>query len=58
MIRKVYLRPSLSPMKPNRIAPSGRNPNPIAKPAQVSSSDSVGLPEGKNAAAIIGASVP
>ena len=29
--RKVYLRPSLSPRKPNRIAPSGRNPKPTAK---------------------------
>ena len=45
--RKVYLRPSLSPRKPNRIAPSGRNPKPTAKTSQNSSISSVALPVGK-----------
>ena len=35
--RKVYLRPSLSPRKPNSTAPSGRKPKPTANPAQASS---------------------
>ena len=56
--RKVYLRPSLSPRKPNRIAPSGRNPNPTAKPAHTSSICSVSLSAGKKALPINAASVP
>ena len=56
--RKVYLRPSRSPRKPNRIAPSGLNPKPTAKPAHTSSICSVSLPLGKNAAPISPASVP
>ncbi len=56
--RKVYLRPSLSPRNPNRIAPRGRKPNPTAKPAHTSRICSVSLPLGKNAAPISPASVP
>ena len=56
--RKVYLRPSLSPRKPNKTAPSGRKPKPTAKPAHTSSSSSVSLPLGKKALPMSAASVP
>ena len=56
--RKVYLRPSLSPRKPNSTAPRGRKPKPTAKPAHTSSSSSVSLPLGKKALPISAASAP
>ncbi len=45
--RKVYLRPHLSPRKPNRIAPSGRKPKPTANTAQAASVWTSSLPAGK-----------
>ena len=56
--RKVYLRPTTSPSRPNTNAPKGRATKPAAKVASVLSRASVGLPEGKNLVAITVARLP
>jgi hypothetical protein len=58
VIRKVYLRPSLSPRMPNRIAPIGRTPKPAPKVARVSRRAAVGFAVGKKSVAMTGARVP
>ena len=48
VIRNVYLRPTMSPSRPNTIAPNGRTANPAAKPSNVKMKPAVGLtPEKK-----------
>ena len=41
--RKVYLRPTMSPMRPNTTAPNGRTTKPTAKAASVLSKAASGL---------------
>ncbi len=46
--RKVYLRPTMSPTRPNTSAPNGRTRNPAAYAAKLPSSAAVSFPLGKN----------
>src|SRR5579862_3689000 len=57
VMRKVYLRPTRSPMRPKTIAPKGRTRKPAAYAANAESRAAVWLPGGKNSAAKKGASV-
>ena len=54
--RKVYLRPTRSPMRPKMIAPNGRTKKPAAYVANAERSAAVSLPAGKNKEAKNGAS--
>ena len=48
VIRNVYLRPTISPSRPNTSAPNGRTAKPAAKPSSVKIKAAVGLmPEKK-----------
>ena len=53
-----YLRPTMSPMRPNTSAPSGRTAKPAPNVASVFRNAAVSLDPGKNSGARIGASVP
>jgi hypothetical protein len=53
--RKVYLRPTRSPMRPKISAPKGRTRNPAAYAPNAPSSAAVWFPGGKNRAAKNGA---
>ena len=54
--RKVYLRPTRSPIRPKTSAPKGRTRKPAAYAAKAESSAAVSLPGGKKSAAKNGAS--
>jgi len=56
--KNTRLRPILSPYQPNRIAPSGRNKNPIVKTAIVLSSPATGSSFAKKCVARIDAKLP
>ena len=55
--RKVYFRPTMSPIRPNTSAPNGRTRNPAAYVTNADNSAAVALPLGKNSAAKNGARV-
>ncbi|MNQ98040.1 hypothetical protein D3C85_1137140 [compost metagenome] len=55
---KVYLRPTISPMRPNTNAPKGRTANPAAKLRRVKMKAAVGLTPENIAAEIWVASAP
>jgi hypothetical protein len=55
---KAYFRPTMSPMRPNTSAPSGRTAKPAPNVANVFRNAAVSLELGKNKGARIGASVP
>ncbi len=46
--KKVYLRPTISPMRPKTKAPNGRTTKPAANVAKVLNSAAVGFSFGKN----------
>ena len=56
--RKVFLRPTRSPIRPNRIAPNGRTANPAAKAASARMKPVVSLTPEKNCAEMTVASRP
>ena len=56
--RKVFLRPTRSPIRPNRIAPNGRTAKPAAKAASAKMNPVVSLTPEKNCAEMIVASRP
>ena len=58
VIRKVYLRPIRSPMRPKTSAPSGRTAKPAPKVARLARKAAVSLPGGKKSAEKNTASVP
>ncbi len=58
VMRKVYLRPMMSPRRPKNSAPKGRTAKPAAKASSVKMNAAVGLTPEKNVAARMGASVP
>ena len=56
--RKVFLRPTRSPIRPNRSAPNGRTANPAAKAARAKMKPVVSLTPEKNWPVMIVASRP
>ena len=56
--RKVFLRPTRSPMRPNTIAPNGRTAKPAANAASAKMKPVVSLTPEKNCAEMIVASRP
>ena len=56
--RKVYLRPIMSPSRPNTSAPNGRTAKPAAKASSAKMKAAVGLTPEKNCLAMIAASEP
>ena len=52
------LRPTLSPYQPSRIAPSGRNRYDSPKVANVTNSETVSSPVGKNSLEMVTAKKP
>jgi hypothetical protein len=58
VIRKVYLRPTRSPRRPNTRAPNGRTAKPAAKASSAKMKPAVGLTPEKNCAAMIADSDP
>ena len=58
VMRKVYLRPTRSPIRPNTSAPNGRTAKPAAKASKVKMKAAVALTPEKNCLAMIAASVP
>ena len=57
VMRKVYLRPTRSPMRPKISAPKGRTRKPAAYAPKAPSSAAVTLPGGKNTPAKKGARI-
>src|SRR6476661_8356883 len=60
VMRKVYLRPIRSPMRPKTIAPKGRTANPPQNVSRPTSSERIGSPAalGKKKGEMIGVRVP
>ncbi len=58
VIRNVYLRPIMSPTRPNTSAPNGRTANPAANASSVMMNCAVGDSGAKNCLPMIAASVP
>ena len=58
VIRKVYLRPIMSPSRPKKIAPKGRTAKPAAKAISAKMKAAVGLTPEKNCTAMIADSEP
>ena len=56
--RKVYLRPIMSPSRPNTIAPNGRTAKPAAKASSAKMKPVVSFTPLKNCVAMIAASDP
>jgi hypothetical protein len=56
--RKVHLRPTLSPIRPNTIEPSGRTAKPAAKLRSVKTKAAPGLTPEKNCLLMMTASEP
>ena len=56
--RKVYLRPIMSPRRPNSSAPNGRTAKPAAKASRAKMKPLVGFNAVKNCLAMIAASEP
>ncbi len=56
--RKVFLRPTRSPIRPNTSAPNGRTANPAANAASARMKPVVSLTPEKNCAVIVVASSP
>ena len=56
--RKVYLRPTRSPSRPNTSAPNGRTAKPAAKASSAKMNAAVGLTPEKNCLPMIAASEP
>ena len=56
--RKVYLRPTRSPSRPNTSAPNGRTAKPAAKASSVKMKAEVGATPEKNLLARMAPSVP
>jgi hypothetical protein len=56
--RNVYLRPIMSPMRPNTSAPNGRTAKPAAKASRAKMKPLAGLSAEKNCLAMIAASDP
>ncbi len=55
---KVYLRPIMSPRRPNIRAPNGRTMNPAARPSSVTMKAALLSSPLKNCCAMTGASAP
>ena len=58
VIKNVYLRPIMSPSRPNTKAPKGRTKNPAANTINVKMNAAVGSSPEKNCFAMMGAKVP
>ena len=58
VIRKVYLRPIMSPRRPNTSAPNGRTMKPAAKASSAKMKAEVGSSPAKNCLAMMAASDP
>ena len=58
VMRKVYLRPTMSPIRPNMIAPIGRMTKPAASAPSEASSAAVGLSGGNSTELMNTASEP
>ncbi len=58
VIRKVYLRPTRSPMRPKKRAPNGRTKNPAAKARSAKTLRVVTSKAEKNCAPMMTASEP
>ena len=58
VIRKVYLRPTMSPSRPNTIAPNGRTAKPAAKASRAKMKAVVSLTPEKNWREMTAASEP
>ncbi|CFN74930.1 Uncharacterised protein [Bordetella pertussis] len=58
VIRKVYLRPTRSPRRPNTRAPNGRTAKPAAKASSAKMKAAVGLTPEKKCCAMMAASEP
>ena len=56
--RKVYLRPTMSPRRPNTIAPNGRTAKPAANASSAKMKALVSFRPPKNCLAMIAASDP
>ena len=56
--RKVYLRPIMSPRRPNTSAPKGRTMNPAAKANSAKMNPEVGSSPAKNCLAMMAAREP
>ena len=58
VIRKVYLRPTMSPRRPNTSAPNGRTRNPAAKASNANTLRVASGNDEKNCEPIVAASEP
>jgi hypothetical protein len=58
VIKKVYLRPTRSPIRPNSRAPNGRTAKPAAKASRAKIKLAVGLTPEKNTLPMVAASDP
>ncbi|MNO08007.1 hypothetical protein D3C81_2304510 [compost metagenome] len=58
VMRKVCLRPIMSPKRPNTMAPNGRTAKPAAKASRAKIKDVVSLTPAKKCLAIIAAREP
>jgi len=58
VIRKVYLRPTMSPSRPNTRAPNGRTAKPAANASSAKMKAAVSLTPEKNCLAMMAASEP
>ncbi|MCY1338689.1 hypothetical protein D3C76_551800 [compost metagenome] len=58
VMRKVYLRPIMSPSRPNTMAPNGRTAKPAAKASRAKMKEVVSLTPAKKCFAMIAASEP
>ncbi|MOA11162.1 hypothetical protein D3C78_1310920 [compost metagenome] len=58
VIRKVYLRPIISPRRPNTMAPNGRTAKPAAKARRAKMNEVVSLTPAKKCLAMIAAREP
>ncbi len=58
VIRKVYLRPIMSPRRPNTSAPNGRTAKPAAKASRAKMNCEVSLSAEKNCLPMMAASEP
>ncbi len=56
--RKVYLRPTMSPRRPKKIAPNGRTRKPAAKAISEAMNAAVGSSAAKNCLPMMAASEP
>ncbi|MCY1339577.1 hypothetical protein D9M69_254640 [compost metagenome] len=58
VMRKVYLRPIMSPSRPNTMAPKGRTAKPAAKASRAKMKEVVSLTPAKKCFAMIAAREP